>query len=110
MAKVVLAFVAGLIIGAVVCGWALSQGSDKRIAEIGGQLESSIRDNKRLADRLIKREALDYSLAESADQRQRNLDRSESELESSKSSIAKIRSILEDIAAGELGGDTGGSD
>lgn len=90
------------VLGAGVVGGFVYRYSSGRIAEIGGQLEQARSANRDIANRLVQREVVVNQLAESISERQGVIDSARRELESSKSSIAKIRAILEHLKALEL--------
>ena len=90
------------ILGAGMVGGFVYRYSSGRIAEIGGQLEHATSANRDITNRLVQREVVVTQLAESIGERQGIIDSARRELESSKSSIAKIRAVLEHLKALEL--------
>jgi hypothetical protein len=99
--KLVIVFAIGAILGAGVCGGLLYRASAQRIGQLGGQLDEITRTNIELTGRLATREALvtqltkdNGRLTESIDRRQGIIDAAKRELESSQSSVAKIRALL----------------
>jgi hypothetical protein len=99
-------FVLGLTIGAGVCGTIVYRTSALRIGQLGGELEQAIRDNQRLGDKLAHAEVVVGKLGAELDRSSGFISSAKSELESSKSSVAKIRAILEALRDLESG--TGG--
>ena len=99
--KLVIVFAVGAIIGAGICGGLLYRASAQRIGQLGGELDEITRTNIELTGRLATREALvtqltadSGRLTESIDRRQGVIDATERELESSKSIVTKIRTLL----------------
>lgn len=111
--KYLLAFAIGALLGAAICGGLVYRSGAGRIAELGGQLEQAATANQRLAGQLTERETLlnqlaaaNNKLTRSIDDRQGIIDAARAELESSKSSIAKIRALLELIKNSKYNSDT----
>jgi hypothetical protein len=99
--KFVIVFVIGAILGAGICGGLVYRSGAQRIGQLGGELDEITRINSELAGRLAAREALVAQLAEdngklteSINRRQGIIDAARRELESSQSSVAKIRALL----------------
>lgn len=90
------------ILGAIVVGGLVYQSGAKRARQLGGELDAAIAANRELTGQLEQRAALvnqlakdNRRIAESNESSQRLIDATKIELESSKSSVAKIRAILE---------------
>ena len=97
------------VLGSLVCAGVAYRLSTSRIDQLGGQLDQAASTNRDLANRLIQREIMVNQLATSIRSRQDIIDAAGRELESSRSSIAKIRAILELIKAGQSGSGSGGA-
>ena len=113
--KYLVAFAVGALLGAAICGGLVYRSGAGRIAELGGQLEQATTANQRLTGQLSEREALlnqltatNNKLARSIDDRQGIIDAARAELESSKSSVAKIRALLELIKNSKPDSNTSG--
>jgi hypothetical protein len=88
-------FVLGLVIGAGVCGAIIYRSSSIRIGHLGGELDEAIRNNRQLGEQLADAEVMVGKLGAELDRNAGFISAARTELESSKSSIAKIRAILE---------------
>jgi hypothetical protein len=95
MRKTLVVFVLGLVVGSGVCGAIFYRASSSRIGQLGGQLEQAIGNNRELGIKLADAEALVGQLGAELDRNAGFISSAKSELESSKSSVAKIRAILE---------------
>ena len=100
--KYLLVFVAGLVLGSGIVGGLVYRSGADRARQLGGELAAAADSNRRLAEQLTERETLvdqlaedNRELAESIEYRQGIIDAAKRELESSRSSIAKIRALLE---------------
>jgi hypothetical protein len=90
------------ILGSAVVGGLVYRSGVDRARQLGGELAAAADSNRQLAGQLEQREALvnqlaedNRSLTESIEYRQGIIDAAKRELESSRSSIAKIRALLE---------------
>jgi len=90
------------LLGAAVCGGIVYRLGAGRIGQLGGELEQARAANRDLTNRLTERENVVNQLADSINARQAILDATERELASSRSSIAKIRTILEYLKNSQL--------
>ena len=90
------------VLGASVCGGLVYRHGANRIGQLGGELEAIRAANGQLAGQLAQREVVVNQLAESIDARQGTIDAAKRELEGSRSSIAKIRAVLEHLKTLEL--------
>jgi len=108
-----LCFVLGLAIGAGICGAIVYRAGALRIGQLGGQLEQAIRTNRELGIQLADAETMVSQFRAELDRSAGFISSAKSELESSKSSVAKIRAILEalrDLESGAGGAGSGGLD
>lgn len=100
--KYIAVFLLGACLSAAIVGGLVYRSGLSRIAEIGGQLDAANRANQQLAGKLVEGETLVNQLAEdnrriteSNESSKRIIDAAKRELESSRSSVAKIRALLE---------------
>ena len=99
--KYIAVFIIGAILGAGICGVLVNRSGARRIGQLGGELAEINNINRQLADRLAQRETLvdqlaadNRNLGESIERRQGIIDAAKRDLESSRSSVAKIRALL----------------
>jgi peptidoglycan hydrolase CwlO-like protein len=90
------------VLGSAVCGGIVYRLGAGRIGQLGGELEQARAANRDITNRLTQRENVVNQLATSIDRRQAIIDATERELASSRSSIAKIRAILEHLKNSQL--------
>ena len=106
-------FMLGLAVGAGICGPIVYRSGLGRIGFIGGQLDEAIRNNRELGIQLADAKTMVGQLGAELDRSAGFISSAKSELESSKSSVAKIRAILEalrDLESGAGGPGGGGID
>ena len=106
-------FILGLAIGAGICGTVVYRASSVRIGSLGGELEQAIGLNRQLGEQLADAEVMVGKLGSELDRYAGFISSAKSELESSKSSVQKIRVILErlrDLESGNGGINNNGID
>jgi chromosome segregation ATPase len=105
------------IVGAALVGGLAYRSGTARAGQLGEQLETIGRINRELAGQLVERadyidglEQANRELADAIANRQRVIDSAKRELESSRSSIDKIRALLKILKASQLDSRPGSGD